>query len=367
MKQVYSFFTLFLLLGCKNTTSGFETPEGPITPDGYRPPTPTKENTENMVRNAIKNMVFIEGGSYMMGNVVCFTDKKDELVKKYQIQHIVCRGDEAPAHEVKLDSFYMNKFEISYYEYDLFTQTTNRPWIQYKILNPDWWGKSSSYESAKRRFSNKRTGEMPAAIDWFQASDYCQWLGAVTDLPIDLPTEAEWEYAARNQGQDVPYATDNGMQDIGRNYPDHDAGDRHAISSYPPNPLGLHHMTGNVAEWVQDWFDENYYQTSPIHDPQGPNTGTKKILRGGSGGSTPYYSHNFKRVGKDVDYTHNKEILKMFNFDEGAALFSHGARCTIHLSDPIDINNLKIDLSKPAPDRRKEWLATKDGRTANIE
>jgi len=365
MKLLVLFLTLLILLGCEHSASGFETPKGPITPDGYRPPAPTDENIKRMVRSAIKNMIFIEGGSFSMGNVVCFTDKKDELVQKYQIQHIVCRSNEAPVHEVKLDSFYLNKFEISYFEYDLFTQATNRPWIQFDILNPKWWGQSSSYESAKKRFSKLRTGEMPAAIDWFQASDYCRWLGVVTNLPIDLPTEAEWEYAARNHGHDVPYATDNGKQEIGRNYPDHDAGDRHPVSSYPPNPLGFHHMTGNVAEWVHDWFDEKYYQASPIYEPHGPNTGTKKVLRGGSGGNTPYYNHNFKRIDEDIDYTHDKDILEMFNFKEGDALFQHGARCAIHLAKPIDIESLKIDLSKPAPDSRKEWLTTKNAKPEN--
>ena len=302
-----------------------------------------------------------------MGNVVCFTDMRDELVQKYQIEHILCRSEEAPAHKVSVNSFHLNKYEISFHEYDLFTQATNRPWIQFKILNPEWWGQSSSYESAKRRFSKKRTSKIPAAIDWFQASDYCRWLGEITGLPINLPTEAEWEYAARNRGQDYPYATDNGMQEVGRNYPDHNAGDRHPVSSYPPNPLGFHHMTGNVAEWVQDWFDKDYYKSSPVDNPQGPKSGSHKILRGGSGGSTPYYNHNFKRVGKDIDYTHDKERLEMFNFSEGAAHFSHGARCAIHLSEPIDIDNLKIDLTKPTPDSRAEWLATKKERTEHTQ
>jgi hypothetical protein len=84
-------------------------------------------------------------------------------------------------------------------------------------------------------------------------------------------------------------------------------------------------------------------------------------------GNNPEFNHNFVRAFKDIDYTHDKERLEMFNFNEGAALFKHGARCAIHLSEPIDIDNLKIDLSKPAPDSRAEWLATKDGRTANNE
>ncbi|MEJ2461996.1 MAG: SUMF1/EgtB/PvdO family nonheme iron enzyme [Candidatus Thiodiazotropha sp.] len=365
MKRISIFLTLLLSLGCENTTSGFETPEGPITPDGYRPPPPTKENIEKMVRDAIKNMVFVEGGTYMMGNFICLDGDLNENVKKYQIELIFCRTDEGPLHKVRLDSFSLNKYEISYYEYDLFTQATNRPWIQYDILNPKWWGQSSSYESAKRRFSKLRTGEMPAAIDWFQASDYCRWLGTVTGLPVELPTEAEWEFAARNRGQDFPYATDNGRIEPGRNYPSKAEDKRQPVKSFIPNLLGLYNMSFNVMEWVSDWYDENYYKQSPVDNPQGPQHGRGKVLRGGVAENKPSFNHNFGRVAKDIDYTHDKEILEMFNFSEGDALFKHGARCAIHLSEPIDINNLKIDLSKPAPDSRAEWLATKDGRTSS--
>jgi len=366
MKHLVLFLTLFSLLGCNNTSSGFETPKGPITPDGYRPPSPTKENIENMVRNAIRNMVFIEGGSFKMGNVICFDGDRKMNAEKYQIQHMYCYTNEAPVHKVTLDSFHLNKYEISYYEYDLFTQATKRPLIQFDILNPKWWGQSSSYESAKRRFSKLRTGEMPAAIDWFQASDYCRWLGAVTGLPVELPTEAEWEYAARNRGLDYPYATDNGEIEPGRNYPSKEQNKRrHPVKSFMPNPLGLYNMSFNVQEWVSDWYDENYYKHSPEKNPQGPKTGIKKILRGGVTKNKPSFNHNFGRVDKDIDYTHDKERLEMFNFKEGDALFKNGARCAIHLAKPIDIDNLKIDLSKPAPDSRAEWLATKDSHTSS--
>jgi formylglycine-generating enzyme required for sulfatase activity len=361
MKHLIAFLTLLFLIGCGNSSSGFETPEGPITPDGYRPPAPTKENIEKMIRNAIKNMVFIEGGSYMMGNVMCFKGDRKKNAEKYQIELMFCHTNAAPLHKVTLDSFYLNKYEISYYEYDLFTQATHRPWIQFDILNPQWWGQSSSYESAKRRFLKLRTGEMPAAIDWFQASDYCRWLGTVTGLPVKLPTEAEWEYAARNRGQDFPYATDNGKIELGRNYPSKEDNKRQPVNSFMPNPLGLHHMGFNVQEWVSDWYDEDYYKHSPEKNPHGPKHGAKKILRGGVAEGKPSFNHNFGRVDKDIDYTHDKEILEMFSFNEGAALFKHGARCAIHLSEPIDINNLKIDLSKPAPDSRAEWLETQDG------
>ncbi|MCU7845514.1 MAG: formylglycine-generating enzyme family protein [Candidatus Thiodiazotropha sp. (ex Monitilora ramsayi)] len=356
MKQIISIsslaFASCLIAGCGRL------PNTPITPDGYRPPKPTKENIISMVRNALKNMIFVEGGSYIMGNTVCFTEKKDELVKRYEIFNILCADDEFPPHEVSLDGYHLSKYEISYYEYDLFTQAVNRPFIQYDYLNPQWWkNRGESKEDIIRKFTGVRTSNAPAAIDWFQATDYCRWLGAVTYLPIDLPTEAEWEYAARSQGQDIPYATDNGKQEFGRNYPTTDDRDIQPVNSFPPNPLGLHHMSGNVAEWVSDWYAEDYYSRSEHYNPEGPNTGTNKVKRGGNFDNSPSGNHVFQRSGTYIDYTHNIKSIGALNIAEGTAITNHGARCAIHLSEPIDINNLKIDLTRPAPDSRAEWLA----------
>ena len=223
-------FAVCLFTGCERL------PNGPVTPDGYRPPAPTQENIESMVREAIKNMVFIEGGSFEMGNFICYTGDIDQMVEKHQVEHIYCYANEAPLHKVTLDSFHLNKYEISYYEYDLFTQAVNRPLIQDDYLDPQWWKtRGETREAIIEKFTNFRTGDTPAAIDWFQASDYCRWLGAVTDLPIDLPTEAEWEYAARNRGQNIVYATDTGKLEIGRNYPRREDGKRHIVNSYLPN------------------------------------------------------------------------------------------------------------------------------------
>lgn len=356
---VLFFFVSYLNAGCEAL------PEGPVTPDGYRPPEPTQRNIENMVRNAVKNMVLIEGGSYTMGNVICFDGDKNENVKKYQIELIFCRTNERPLHKVKLDGFHLNKYEISFFEYDLFTQATNRSFIQQRYLNPKWWrSRDRTLEAVIERFSNTRTGELPAAIDWFQASDYCRWLGAITNLPVDLPTESEWEYAARNRGQDSPYATDNGRIDLGKNYPESESDSHLPVDSFMPNSLGLHHMSYNVMEWVSDWYDENYYKQSPENNPQGPQQGSQKILRGGVSGNKPSFNHNFGRIGEYIDYAHEIKWYKDLDITEGSASFSHGARCAIHLSAPIDINNLKIDISKPAPDSRKEWLATKDSQNA---
>jgi formylglycine-generating enzyme required for sulfatase activity len=176
-------FASSLIAGCEVL------PEGPVTPDGYRPPDPTQENIKNMVRDTIRQMVFIKGGSYQMGNVICFNGDRKKNAEKFQIQHMFCSTNESPIHQVTLNSFHISKYEISFYEYDLFTQATQRPFIQERYLNPEWWrSRDRTMEAVIERFSGKRTGKLPAAIDWFQASDYCHWLGMVTGLPVGLPT-----------------------------------------------------------------------------------------------------------------------------------------------------------------------------------
>ncbi|HIF9111079.1 TPA: formylglycine-generating enzyme family protein, partial [Photobacterium damselae] len=134
---------------------------------------------------------------------------------------------------------------------------------------------------------------------WQEAKDYCLWLGKLTNYPIDLPTEAQWEYAARNRGKNVYFATNNGyVQQIGSRYVDNDGsiheytkeqgnyGSLGEIKRWPPNPLGLYDMAGNSREWMNDWYSKDYYKVSPELNPQGPETGTEKVVRGW-GGSMP--------------------------------------------------------------------------------
>ncbi|WP_251813147.1 formylglycine-generating enzyme family protein, partial [Alkalimarinus sediminis] len=115
---------------------------------------------------------------------------------------------------------------------------------------------------------------------------------------------AQWEYAARSRGLNVPFGTNDGMIDRnGSNISgfydlevDPVAGDY-----YPANPLGLHHMSGNVAEYVKDWYAEDYYQHSPELNPQGPTTGVKKVIRGGSNASSSRFNLVINRDSVEPD------------------------------------------------------------------
>ncbi|WP_052446551.1 formylglycine-generating enzyme family protein [Geoalkalibacter ferrihydriticus] len=157
----------------------------------------------------------------------------------------------------------MSRYEITYGEHDIFTTETGREPTMQRQFGAPW-----------------RSPEYPAGVSWQEAHDYCAWLGEQSGLPFALPTEAQWEYAARSRGKVVPFATDTGLIEPGVNYP---PSTRYPfpVGNFPPNPLGFYDMSGNVQEWVADWYDPAYYSKSPEHNPQGPETGTEKVYRGG--------------------------------------------------------------------------------------
>ncbi len=213
------------------------------------------------IDKTLSNLVFVEGGSFMMG------DAGREVTDERGTYHAFWTGDAdtQPAHKVTLDSYSIQKYEVTYGEYDNFSKVTKRD-----LFKKDYIG------------DKDRAPEIPViGLPWQDAKDYCDWLSEISGLPFDLPTEAQWEYAARSRGLNVPFATDNGLLDKGRNYrgkgsPWHPQ----SPGTYPPNPLGLYDMTGNVSEWVKDWYAWDYYKHSPPNNPQGPEKGSQKILRG---------------------------------------------------------------------------------------
>ncbi|WP_371926687.1 formylglycine-generating enzyme family protein [Pseudomonas sp. ANT_H12B] len=97
---------------------------------------------------------------------------------------------------------------------------------------------------------------------------------------MGLPTEAQWEYAARSRGQHVLFPTDNGGQNFGRNFPGEGEGETFVVDRFTPNSLGIFNMAGNATDWVNDWYGKDCYQHSPVDNPQGPATGTERVKRG---------------------------------------------------------------------------------------
>jgi formylglycine-generating enzyme required for sulfatase activity len=155
------------------------------------------------------------------------------------------------------------------------------------------------------------------------SQDYCHWLGEKTGLPLDLPTEAQWEYAARNRGGYVLFATDNGNYEIGKNIANNEQKIHFSglhlfsfiIGKFPPTPLGLYDMAGNGVDWINDWYAEDYYSRSPEIDPQGPDSGKYKVIRGYLGGGGAFTNQTVYRqfVRPDPDKEEGG-IMPIYNF-----------------------------------------------------
>jgi len=188
-------------------------------------------------KKAPPGTVFVKGGCLRMGDIFGEGD-----------------GDEYPVHKVCVNDFVIDKYEVTQAD---FTRIMGK--------NPSKFGDCPDCPVEN--------------VTWFEASEYCHRIGK------RLPTEAEWEYAAREGGKTVRYST--GSDAIGPNDANYSDTERRVertlpVGRYRPNALGLHDMTGNVWEWVADWYDRNYYTVSPEKNPHGPPSGEYRVLRGGS-------------------------------------------------------------------------------------
>lgn len=200
-------------------------------------------------------------------------------------------SEDRPSHQVYLDAFYMDRFEVTTSRYARFLQATRRKppehWNQVNVVNH---------------------GDRPViGVDWYEANAYCRWSGK------RLPTEAEWEKAARGtDGRKYPWG-DQPPTPKTANFGK--CCDWKGYVSLAPagslkagkSPYGIYDMAGNVYEWVADWYDENYYKSSPNRNPKGPAKGTYKAFRGGSWHSFAKDVRTTMRFG-DVPTTQNGTI-----------------------------------------------------------
>lgn len=199
-----------------------------------------------------QQMVFIPSGEFKMG---CADGNPDEN----------CEINEQPLHTVYLDAYYIDKYEVTNSQYTkcVAAGVCEVPMISGSATRSSYYG-NSTYD------------EFPViAVDWYRAYDYCNWVSK------RLPTEAEWEKAARGDSDTRMYPWGNIAPDCTlSNFSDSDdcVGDTTQVGSYPTgaSPYGVLDMSGNVFEWTNDW-----YSSSPYNNPQGPDTGTYKVLRSG--------------------------------------------------------------------------------------
>jgi formylglycine-generating enzyme required for sulfatase activity len=168
-----------------------------------------------------------------------------------------CEDDEKPPHQVTITKgFWLGQTEVTVGAYKRFAIAAGKAMPPAPAFNPAW-----------------RNEQMPMVnVSWDNARAYCVWAGG------RLPTEAEWEYAARAGDTEVRY----GSLDEVAWYNANSGGRAHPVGEKRANGFGLCDMLGNVWEWVNDWYDENYYRSSLSQDPPGPATGHGRVLRGGS-------------------------------------------------------------------------------------
>lgn len=195
---------------------------------------------DNQAVESDTGLVLIPGGEYLMGS-----DDGAANIK--------------PAHLVRIRSFYIDRHEVTNAQYLRFCTETER-------ALPIFWGMD-------RFHCGPDYPDFPVVgVSWADANAYAEWTGK------RLPTEAEWEYAARGglSGKKYPYGDD--MDKTAANYK---SDGTVAVASYPPNGYGLYDMSGNVREWVADYYEDLYYSGSPEDNPTGPESGSFRVVRDG--------------------------------------------------------------------------------------
>ena len=236
-------------------------PIAPVSPGPPMPPIPQRWIAALGTR-------FIPGGQFTMGN-----DSGS--------------GDEKPAHRVRLDAFHIGRGEVTNKQYLAFLEDTG-------YQRPRDPGFAKNYLLAYP--------DLPVVnVSYYDALMFCKWASDKFGVPVQLPTEAEWEYAAMGGQNDFAYPWgDENPLNLARfemNAPRHLKTIK--LNTFPPNGFGLYNMSGNVSEWVQDFYSRSYYAISPLVNPTGPDTGRERVIRGGGWANDARELTVFDRMGRD--------------------------------------------------------------------
>ena len=201
----------------------------------------TQARKEQILQNLINNMVYVEGGTFTMGAT------PEQGSDAYDA--------EKPAHQVTLSSFSIGKYEV-----------TQEEWQAVMGSNPSY------FKGAKRPVET---------VSWNDCQEFIRKLNQMTGMRFRLPTEAEWEYAARggNRSQGYKYSGSDNLGSVAW-YSDNSGNETHPVGQKSPNELGLYDMIGNVWECCQDWYGR--YSSGSQTNPTGPSSGSYRVYRGGS-------------------------------------------------------------------------------------
>jgi len=238
------------------------------------------------------DMALIPAGSFMMGS-----DEGED--------------NEKPVHEVYVDAFYLDKYEVTVAQFKKFVEVTGhktdaeKEGSSYAWSGTNWEEKKGinwRHDAEGKSIGSNNMNHPVIHVSWNDAKAYAQW------AEKRLPTEAEWEYAARCGNKGYKYSWGNGNpvgkkggniadEALKRVFKNHTIWEGYndgyvftaPVGSFEPNDFGLYDMTGNVWEWCEDWYDENYYSTSPKQNPKGPDSGTMRVLRGCAWNYNPNY------------------------------------------------------------------------------
>ena len=288
MNQKHYYLTILLLLsviisGCGPSTDQITTKTWTAvptslptdTPTVIPTATPTATFTPTLAPGATQvsevdgmEMVFVPAGDFKMGSLVGTVD-------------------EQPVHTVYLDAYWIDRTEVTNAMYSLCVQAGAclRPYVLNSNTHYDYY------------FDAQYANYPVIALKWSSAEAYCTWAGR------RLPTEAEWEKAARGTDERTyPWGNDNPNDSL-LNF-NNPAGDTASVGNYPlgASPYGVWDMAGNMNEWVADWYGKDYYGSSPSSNPTGPAKGQYKVLRGGSWYSNEYTVRSADRHWVEPDH-----------------------------------------------------------------
>jgi len=276
-------------------------------------------------KNTGLEMVAIPGGTFSMGSVES--------------------GAEQPIRRVKINAFSMRKNDVTVGEYEAYCVATGTKMPLSPDFNKDWSKKNHPI----------------VKVSWDDANGYCQWLSQKTGKTYDLPTEAEWEYAARGglEGKKYPWGDDWDISKCANSVPPNRLIGTVPVGSYPVNGYGLHDMAGNIWQWCKDW-KADHYEATQVDNPTGPASGVFRVSRGGSWSSVIVGPEDYRVAYRDVMYPSGMDYTRGFRvvYREEPSKDRPISPSTTQNNTPVNSSSAE---SKPRPTETQSSVSPQPG------